>query len=311
MTVDNLSTLTLLNILNKTTAAQQKVMERMATGWKINRGADDPAGLIAVTSLDAELTAVDAGISNNQRTDAMLGVADGALAEVGNLVDEIQRPAYETANDSALTAEEIAANQAQIDDAIASIDRIIANTSFNGKKLLDGSLGIRSTIGNAGAVTDVKVFNRRPGSTAETLTVSVTANASQGVLTSVMTTSTAVVTSFSVQGKLGTAVIQVNAGDNVSAVAAGPGQPAKWPGAVAPDVALGHRSVISVFDTGRAVTAARPPFLSRSVTRTAPGSSAAGRRSAVGLRLPAAPTPPPWHRRHATKIPPRQKVARL
>lgn len=74
MTVDNLSTLTLLNILNKTTAAQQNVMERMAIGWKINRGADDPAGLIAVTSLDAELTAVDAGISNNQRTDANEGL---------------------------------------------------------------------------------------------------------------------------------------------------------------------------------------------------------------------------------------------
>ncbi len=220
ITINNVGQLSLLNILGKTTEAQESVMLRMSSGSRVNRGADDPAGLLAITSLMSELTSVDAAIRSNQRTDAVLGVADSALGEVGSLLEDIQRLAAESANDAALSNEEIAANQTQIDDALTSIDRIISNTTFNGTQLLDGSLSVRSTIGNAGAVTDVKVYSRKPGTTNTALTVSVATAASQGVLTGVMATSTAVDTAFSVQGKLGTAVIQVTADENVSSVAA-------------------------------------------------------------------------------------------
>ena len=220
ITVNNINTLSLLNILNKTSAAQSNVLTRMSTGYKINSGADDPAGLLALTSLQTELTSVDAAITSNQRTDAVLSVADGALGEVSTLVNEIQRLAAESANDGALTAEELAANQAQIDDALSSIDRIVGATQFNGKKLLDGSLSVRSSVGNDGAVTDVKVFNRKSGGSASTLTVSVDSAASQAVVNSVMTTSTSDATTFSVHGALGTAVIAITADENVSSVAA-------------------------------------------------------------------------------------------
>lgn len=220
MTVNNIGTLTLLNILNRTTTAQESVMQRMATGSRINRGADDPAGLFALTSIDSELTAVKAGIQNNQRTDAVLGVADGALGEVSSLLEDIQRLANESANDAGLTADEIAANQSQIDDAIASIDRIVANTQFNGKKLLDGSLAINTTVGTAGAITDVKVYSRKSGTDDTALTVALVTAASNAVVTSVMTTSTTGDATFSVQGKLGTAVITALSTENVSSVAA-------------------------------------------------------------------------------------------
>lgn len=219
LTVNNVGTLSLLNILNKTTSAQEKVLHQMATGAKINRGADDPAGLLAITKLNGELTAVKAGIANNQRTDAVLGVAENALAEIGNLVEEIQRLANEAANDAALSAEEIAANQAQIDDALASIDRIVATTNFNGRKLLDGSLGINYEVGTAGAITDVKVFSRKSGGDDVALTVALVNSASYADVTNVMTTSTSVDTTFAVQGKLGTAVITALSTENVSSVA--------------------------------------------------------------------------------------------
>jgi len=221
LTVNNVGTLSLLNVLNKTTDAQQSVLEKMSTGFKINRGADDPAGLLAISQLDNELTAVNAGIASNQRTDVVLGVADNALSEIGSLVNEIQRLANETANDAALTAEEIAANQAQIDDALASIDRVVSTTNFNGKKLIDGSLGINSelTAGAAGNITDVKVFSRTPGTADVDLTIGLTNSAATAVTSSVMTTSTTADTTFSVQGKLGTAVITALSTENVSSVA--------------------------------------------------------------------------------------------
>ncbi len=220
LTVNNITTLSLLNILNRTSTAQESVLYRMATGNKINRGADDPAGLLAITSLDSELTAVNAGISSNQRTDALLGVADGALSQIGSLLEEIQTLANQSSNDAGLTADELAANQSQIDDAITSIDRIVSNTQFNGLKLLDGSLAINTTVGTAGAITDVKVYSRQAGGDDTTLTIERESAADNAEVTSVMTTSTSEDTTFSVQGKLGTAVITALSTENLSSVAA-------------------------------------------------------------------------------------------
>ena len=78
LTISNINALSLLNILSRTTAAQQAVLYRISTGNKINRGADDPAGLMALMTLDSDLSAVDAGITSNQRTDSMLGAPDSA-----------------------------------------------------------------------------------------------------------------------------------------------------------------------------------------------------------------------------------------
>jgi flagellin len=220
ITVNNLSTLTLLNILNKTNANQENVLTRMATGSRINSGADDPAGLVGLTKVKSELTSVTAAISSTQRTDAVLGVADSALGEVGSLLDDIQRLSAEAANEGALSAEEIAANQAQIDDALSSIDRIIGTTQFNGSKLLDGSLAVPASVANANTLTDIKVYSRQSGEDDATLTVTLDTAASGSKVASVMTTSTAEATSFSVQGKLGTVVIDVGANENVSSVAA-------------------------------------------------------------------------------------------
>ena len=145
LTVTNSNTLSLLNILNRTSADQSSTLTRLSTGFKVNRGADDPAGLIAIQSLNAELTGVDAAIANGQRTKSVLGVADGALAEVSSLLTEIEQLAASSTNSGGLSASEIAANQAQIDNAINSIDRMIRTTTFHGKKLLDGQQSIRAT----------------------------------------------------------------------------------------------------------------------------------------------------------------------
>ena len=103
LTVNNVGTLSLLNVLNRTSKAQSNVLGQMATGYKINRGADDPAGLLAVTSIDSELTSVNAGIASNQRTDAILGVADGALGQIASTISDIQRLANESASSQAPT----------------------------------------------------------------------------------------------------------------------------------------------------------------------------------------------------------------
>jgi flagellin len=224
MTINNVGTLTLLNLLNKTSNLQANTMQQMSTGQKVNRGADDPAGLLALSKLNSELTATNAGIQSNQRTDAMLGVADNALSEVSNLMTDIQRLANETANSAGLSAEEIAANQSQIDDALASIDRIVSNTNFNGKKLLDGSLGIASSLSGT-TISDVKVFSRNAANTGTTTLVvhrvSAATTASATAFNNVTATSTAATAgTFQVQGKLGSAVIAYTSGENLTSIRA-------------------------------------------------------------------------------------------
>lgn len=218
LTVTNTNSLQLLNILNRTSIDQSNTLTRLSTGSRINRGADDPAGLIAARTFDTELTAVNAALANNQRTDSILNVADKALTEVANLVNEIKTLAVASANKDGISADELAANQSQIDEALTAIDRIINSTEFNGKKLLDGSQSITVSGVDGTKISDLKVFSRDPNA-ASTITVDVSTAAAKASA-AVATTSASSDTSISIQGKLGSVVIDVAAGENLSSVAA-------------------------------------------------------------------------------------------
>lgn len=219
LTVTNVNTLSLLNILNKTSAQQSDTLTRLSTGFRVNKGSDDPAGLIAIQSLNSELTAVESAISNGQRAKSVLDVADGALKEVSTLLSEIQRLAASSTSAGGLSAAEIAANQAQIDNAINSIDRIVRTTSFNGKRLLDGQQSILATASDASKVQDVRVYSRPTTSSSESLGVEVLA--AGAVASATLTTVSAAsldAGEFTIAGKLGTATITVSDDDTFTQI---------------------------------------------------------------------------------------------
>lgn len=217
LTVTNTNTLTLLNILNKTAEAQTTSLLRLSTGMKINRGKDDPAGLIAVSSLNAELVGVEAAIMNGQRANSVLSVADGALVEVESLLKEIETLAAQSTSSGGLSDAEISANQAQIDNAVNSINRIIQTTSFNGKKLLDGQQSVRAVASAPTEVTDVKIFSRPTSSTSQTFAVDVITAGAVASAT-VATTANVSAAQFTVAGSLGTATIAVQDSDTLATV---------------------------------------------------------------------------------------------
>ena len=178
LTVTNTNAIQLLSILNRNTAAQQNTLRQLTTGRRINAGKDDPAGMIALSLLNAERTAVTQSLNNNQRTDAILTVADSAFEEVSSLLGEIESLVVASTSEANLSAGEIAANQSQIDDALTAIDRIVSTTNFNGKKLLDGTFSI-DTAGVAGNsyISNVRVYSRSQATTATTLTIDRVASA--------------------------------------------------------------------------------------------------------------------------------------
>jgi flagellin-like hook-associated protein FlgL len=110
---------------------------RLATMRRINRGSDDPAGLIAVEQLQAELTAIRAASDSAARAAGATGVADAALSEVGDLLNSVRGHVVAAAG-GGLSDAEVAAKQMEIDAALEAINRIGASTSFAGRNLLDG-----------------------------------------------------------------------------------------------------------------------------------------------------------------------------
>ncbi len=204
----------ILSQMSRLQAEQQVTMARLATGNRINRASDDPAGLIALNSLNAEKAAVDAAIEGNQRSQSMLNVADSALTEVSSLMSEIEELTLQ-AQGSTVTAEEKAAYQAQIDNAIDSIDRLINQAAFNGKKIFNGANRINAYTADSSDITDIRVYSRDPNvSGSLALTVNVTAAADHAHTDSStgfdMNNGLSAATVIQVTGKLGTATITMS-----------------------------------------------------------------------------------------------------
>jgi flagellin len=136
----NVASLTAQRGLAKSQRTLSDTLQRLSSGLRINRGADDPAGLIASEGLRSEIAGINQAIDNSSRASNVISTAEGALSEVASLLLNIKDLVVEAANSGALSPEEIKANQLQVDSAVESITRISNTTTFAGLKLLDGSL---------------------------------------------------------------------------------------------------------------------------------------------------------------------------
>lgn len=153
----NVSSLISQRHLNVSQQALQTSLERLASGLRVNRGADDPAGLIVSERLRAEVATVRQAIHNSERAINVIATTEGALNEVAALLIDIQALLVEAANTGAFSAEEIAANQLQIDSSIDSISRIANTTTFAGRKLLNGELDYVTSGVDAARLADVRI----------------------------------------------------------------------------------------------------------------------------------------------------------
>ncbi len=142
----NVNSLIAQRVLNQNNQGLSNTMEKLATGLRINRGKDDPAGLIASEKLGSQQAKIGAAMKNLERADSIVNIAEGGLQEVSSLLSELQGLVTESANDAGLTTEEKEANQLQIDNILSTIDRIAGNTDFQGTKLLNGTFGFQATV---------------------------------------------------------------------------------------------------------------------------------------------------------------------
>ena len=111
---------------------------RLATLRRINKGSDDPAGLIALETLRSELVSLDKAVEASERTRALVRVADSGLSQATSLLNDIRGNLVTAASGTTSDAEK-AALQLEVDAAIEALDRIGASTSLAGVSALDGS----------------------------------------------------------------------------------------------------------------------------------------------------------------------------
>jgi flagellin len=177
----NVQSLIAQRVLGQNNKSLNNALERLSTGLRINRGKDDPAGLIASENLKAEITSLNAAVGNAERADQVVNIAEGGLQEVSGLLEELQGLLVSSANTAGLSQAEKQANQDQIDSILGTIDRLASATNFQGIKILNGNFDYQTT-NVAGGVTDFQVNGAKFEGTSQDVDVVITTSAQQGQL---------------------------------------------------------------------------------------------------------------------------------
>lgn len=125
--------------LKISTNSQAKSTEKLSSGYRINRAGDDAAGLSISEKMRSKIRGLTQATRNAQDGISLVQTAEGALGEVGDMLQRMKELAVEAQTDT-LATEDKDSIQKEIDALVTEINRISSSTTFNGKKLLDGSM---------------------------------------------------------------------------------------------------------------------------------------------------------------------------
>jgi flagellin len=117
-----------------------KSLERLSSGFRINKAADDAAGLSISQGLRADIASYRVASRNTTEASALLQVAEGALDQIGNMLTRLKELATQAS--SANAASDLDKIDAEAQKLIDEIDRIAESTEYSGTKLIDGSFGV-------------------------------------------------------------------------------------------------------------------------------------------------------------------------
>ena len=176
----NLSAMNTNRQMGIVTDSLQKSTEKLSSGYKINRAADDAAGLSISEKMRAQIRGLDKASDNAQDGISLIQVAEGALNETHSILQRMNELATQAANDTN-TSTDRTAIKAEIDQLTSEINRIQSTTQFNTQNLLDGKFTSKNLqVGSLkGQVIQISISNMN----ASTLGVSgltVSANSTAG-----------------------------------------------------------------------------------------------------------------------------------
>ncbi|MBX7143636.1 MAG: flagellin FliC [Oligoflexia bacterium] len=182
----NLSAIRAQRLLNYNGDRIAQIFERLASGKRINRPSDDPAGLAIATQLNAQQRVASVAIRNANDGISAVQIADGALSEITNILTRMAELAQQSAN-GAYNLNQRTALQLEFSALASEIERVSRTVAFNGSQLLDGSSNSDIQLGlNGGANSSIALPRvdatlaalGLAGTGSSTLTYSITANSS-------------------------------------------------------------------------------------------------------------------------------------
>jgi flagellin len=137
-----------------------KSLEKLSSGFRINRAADDAAGLVQSEGLRSQVSGLRVAIRNSQDGISVVQTAEGALTEVHGILQRMRDLAVQAANTGSADTTARNAAQAEVSQLQAEITRITASTKFGVQSLFDGNFGVQAasssgvaTAANAGSIT--------------------------------------------------------------------------------------------------------------------------------------------------------------
>lgn len=139
----NLNAMTALNSATKNTALAGSSMEKLSSGLKINKAADNATGLAISEKMRSQIRGLDQASQNTQDGISVVQTAEGAIEEVGNIVQRMRELAVQGANETN-TGSDRAKISEELTQLHEEIDRIAESTQFNGKDLLNGANTVRT-----------------------------------------------------------------------------------------------------------------------------------------------------------------------
>lgn len=154
----NIAAMSARRHLARATARVNKSLERLSSGLRINRAADDPAGLAISEGLKAQIRALDVATRNAGDGISMIQVAEGALGETSTLLIRMKELATQ-AQTGTLTNAQRGHLDTEFQSLLAEVTRIAEGTSFNGQYPLDGSagqVGIHAGIGGGASAINAE-----------------------------------------------------------------------------------------------------------------------------------------------------------
>ena len=140
---------------NLNTSAVSKNLEKLSSGYKINRAGDDAAGLAISEKMRAQITGLDAASKNVKDGISLVKTAEGAMQEVQDMLNRMVSLATQSANGTYQDSVDRENLQAEVDQLRSEINRIADSANFNGIKLLDGSLDTGTNVVSLKDASDV------------------------------------------------------------------------------------------------------------------------------------------------------------
>lgn len=139
-------------------SAMNKSLEKLSSGFRINRAADDAAGLAISEGMKSQIGGLKVAVRNTQDGVSVVQTAEGALATTTNILQRMRDLTVQASNDGGLSNDAKGNIQSEVRQLKSELDRIASTTTFNGKKLLDSSYKGNFQVGaNAGETISIAI----------------------------------------------------------------------------------------------------------------------------------------------------------